>query len=718
MAKRRILTGGIFLLALLAILSLSSPINHAAAVEGENYYFPIIGASRSPSRWIGPFGGSIVCIANDPNNTNIVYAGSWGGGVHRSVDGGITWKFAGTGLGEMLIDSLAVDPATPSTIYAGTHGSGVYKSTNSGASWVAMNNGIQERAVVYTITVNPGNTSILFAGTRGKRENSGPPWHGVLYKSNDAGNSWFSVLTDVGGSDQQDWIYSVRANPSSPDMIVAAAHEHGPFVAYSYGGRGEWFSPEQVSDWSGRAIGFDPRSWLQTAFYATWHGDGIYRSNNGGYHWDLTNNGLGFAKIYPNGIVFEPNNPNAIYLASFGEQVHGVMKSENAGDTWSSTNLMSRYIYSVGTLANTRDTVLAGTLQDGIYKSTNGGSSWSRNNKGILNSYVTGIVFKSEKIIYASTIGGGIFRTIDGGLNWTDFNNGLAVRDINGLLLSTANPNLLYALTQEAGLRVYDLSAATGWKQASIPLQAPEPGFTAPDLATEKDNPLARHEPIEELLGYTPSYSEENSQTAAINVPILSMAFSPSNNQVAYVGTEAAGIYKTTTGGVNFAYNALNGLSIRSIAFHPTNFRIVYAATNEPGILRRTIDSGVTWTSLPTVPGGPPIYSVAALPSDPGSVYAGTGIGVWKYNGTAWSLFGLRSSIVTILKNSPFSPNVLYAGTTSGSFYAPDPVTWFSIDDVESPGFTVAALAFYTQNKVNYVFSGTTGHGILQSAVP
>ena len=41
-----------------------------------------------------------------------------------------------------IILALAIDPTTPSTLYAGTDGGGVFKSTNGGAAWSAVNTGL------------------------------------------------------------------------------------------------------------------------------------------------------------------------------------------------------------------------------------------------------------------------------------------------------------------------------------------------------------------------------------------------------------------------------------------------------------------------------------------------------------------------------------------------------------------------------------------------
>ena len=37
---------------------------------------------------MGPDGGSVVAMAMDPNDSDILYAGTWGGGMYKSLNGG------------------------------------------------------------------------------------------------------------------------------------------------------------------------------------------------------------------------------------------------------------------------------------------------------------------------------------------------------------------------------------------------------------------------------------------------------------------------------------------------------------------------------------------------------------------------------------------------------------------------------------------------------
>jgi photosystem II stability/assembly factor-like uncharacterized protein len=59
-------------------------------------------------------------------------------GVHRSQDGGKTWKAINNGFTTLNIRSLAQSAMDSGLLYAGTNGSGLYRSENGGETWVPM----------------------------------------------------------------------------------------------------------------------------------------------------------------------------------------------------------------------------------------------------------------------------------------------------------------------------------------------------------------------------------------------------------------------------------------------------------------------------------------------------------------------------------------------------------------------------------------------------
>ena len=96
----------------------------------------------------GPPGGDVRALAIDPSNPATLYAGTNGGGVFKSTNGGTSWTVSNSGLtgfsGAQVL-ALAIDPSNPATLYAGTFtcngpgcsngASGAFKSTNGGTTW-------------------------------------------------------------------------------------------------------------------------------------------------------------------------------------------------------------------------------------------------------------------------------------------------------------------------------------------------------------------------------------------------------------------------------------------------------------------------------------------------------------------------------------------------------------------------------------------------------
>jgi photosystem II stability/assembly factor-like uncharacterized protein len=93
---------------------------------------------------------AVYTITLDPAISGIVYAGTHGGGVYRSLDDGKTWKQCSKGLNNLVVHSLVVLPANPRIILAGTLNGGLFRSTDGGDHW---NFNSQEEGQVWGLSV-------------------------------------------------------------------------------------------------------------------------------------------------------------------------------------------------------------------------------------------------------------------------------------------------------------------------------------------------------------------------------------------------------------------------------------------------------------------------------------------------------------------------------------------------------------------------------------
>jgi photosystem II stability/assembly factor-like uncharacterized protein len=117
-------------------------------------------------------------LAIDPNHHNILYAGTLGGGVYKTTDGGSHWIHASDGINTGMsfgnnVYSLAVDPHNSDVVFAGTAGGGVFKTMDGGKHWVSESEGLPPQSdhgnmtsIIWALTIDP-RTGIFYAGNYG-----------------------------------------------------------------------------------------------------------------------------------------------------------------------------------------------------------------------------------------------------------------------------------------------------------------------------------------------------------------------------------------------------------------------------------------------------------------------------------------------------------------------------------------------------------------------
>ena len=107
----------------------------------------------------GAPGGTLRAVAVNPLSPGIVYAGTSGIGVVRSLDGGGTWLQTNAGLPAKYISAFAVNPLNPAIVYAGADSSsetigGVFRSADGGTTWAEVTTGLG-RPTVTALAIDP-----------------------------------------------------------------------------------------------------------------------------------------------------------------------------------------------------------------------------------------------------------------------------------------------------------------------------------------------------------------------------------------------------------------------------------------------------------------------------------------------------------------------------------------------------------------------------------
>jgi hypothetical protein len=259
--------------------------------------------------------GSIGAIAVAPSNPNIVYVGtgepdirsqnSYGIGMFKSVDAGMTWTHIGLE-GTRQIGRVAVDPANPNRVYVAALGHiydsdperGVYRSLDGGTSWkkILFKTSAPDSVGAIDLAIDPKDPRVLYASLWATRR---PPWAvyaptnlpgGGLYKSADGGDTWKQL---AGGLPTGDFVgkIGIAVSPSNPNRLWAVVDDGGAAVPAGFRGP------------------------ARTAATAAKSG-GVYISDDGGAAWKLVNaeNRLWGRGWYFEAVTVDPTNPDRAYV--------------------------------------------------------------------------------------------------------------------------------------------------------------------------------------------------------------------------------------------------------------------------------------------------------------------------------------------------------------------------------------------------------------------
>lgn len=122
----------------------------------------------------------------------LVYAATSDGNFYRSDDGGQAWTLVNSNLGALVptrsgadvvkvfVFSLAVDPSNLDKIFIGFFGGGLAISQDGGQTWVLSSAGMPPEGIITAIEVDSNDSNVVYVGTL----NSG------LYYSLDGGQTW------------------------------------------------------------------------------------------------------------------------------------------------------------------------------------------------------------------------------------------------------------------------------------------------------------------------------------------------------------------------------------------------------------------------------------------------------------------------------------------------------------------------------------------------
>lgn len=396
-------------------------------------YLPLI-TTEQPIP-IGPIGGTFTSFAIDPGQNDNIYAGHFGSGVYKTFDQGTTWYRKSLGLGNLVIQSLATHPTNSSIVFAGTYGGGIYRSTNAGESWQTSSGGVLNNHIIYDIEIDQVNPRRIFVVSR-----ISGSLVGYLSRSMDGGITW-SILLTGDSFPTPDYFYDVDIDPNNSNIIYLTAHEHGFFKSVN-GGLSFSAINNGVTDLSARSFAID-NDYGGLVYGGVWHGDGVYRTWNGGLTWSNSSSGLPLG-VRIGRLYLDPFGrlQKRVFSCTYG---NGLYSSDDFATSWISRGLAGQGIYDFVIADGSPQRWYAATENNGIFRSSTYGSDWKSIMADLRLTDITGLIELpgDPNALAGSVYGQGVFRISASGENWEPMNEGLTNLDV--VSIAVAN-NTLYAI--------------------------------------------------------------------------------------------------------------------------------------------------------------------------------------------------------------------------------------------------------------------------------
>ncbi|NME67797.1 hypothetical protein HHU12_07475 [Flammeovirga aprica JL-4] len=264
---------------------------------------------------------------------------------------------------------------------------------------------------VSTVAVHPKDPNIIYI--LGWRQSH----RGKLRRSNDGGKTWENIATIF---DVDSPLHKKLAAQNA--LIIDPENPQNMYFCATY---------QMISEVSG---GRGPK--LTKGQY------GFYRSQDGGYTWEVSNNGMDHKGASIRRIIMDPENPTTLY-AAVNDNNGGLFKSTDKGSQWKKMRIPSeiKAVNNVFIDRNTKHIYISAGRRTGEY---NEGGLWKSENKGKTwkKIFKASFVWQAETspvnpdLIVISVAGQagdqkgkfknpGVYLSQNGGKTWNKINKGL-----------------------------------------------------------------------------------------------------------------------------------------------------------------------------------------------------------------------------------------------------------------------------------------------------
>ena len=208
--------------------------------------------------------------------------------------------------GQGRVWPIVVDRNNPARLYAATHRGGIFRSDDHGKTWVEKNQGLIYKEA-WCIVQHP-KSGELFVGT-------GPP---AVFKSVDSGDTWTHCEQLHTLPETKEWTFpnpphiahvkGLGLSPEDPNRIFGAVEE-GWLIRSQDGGK-TWTTLKAGTEFDAHTVNVMPDN-PNVVLSAS--GKGVFRSEDGGDHFQDANEGL--TRRYIAQIVIHPSEPKTLFTA-------------------------------------------------------------------------------------------------------------------------------------------------------------------------------------------------------------------------------------------------------------------------------------------------------------------------------------------------------------------------------------------------------------------
>ena len=687
------------------------------------------------ARWLGPgtMSGRITSIAGVNADSKTLYVGSAGGGVWKSTNAGASFKPIFDKYC-MSIGAIAIDQTNPSTVFVGTGesnmrntvsiGDGMYKSTDAGDNWVKV--GLDSTEHIAKIIIDPKNSNSIYAAV------PGPLWsdskHRGLYKSTDGGDTWTKIfyLNDKTGC------ADVAVDPNDPNIVYVTMWEFRRFpYAFNSGGMnsgmyksidgGKTFKELKnglpAKPFGRIALTLAPSSPKDMIAIVEAKETGLYISSDGGETWKSQSATMNVVSrpFYFSCLVVDPKDPKRVYRPGFGFSY-----SDDGGYSFTDASYDGGWVHSdhhaLWINPTYTNQMYLGT-DGGVYISLDRGVTWMFvYNLPVGQFYHVACDNNTPYRMYGGLQDNGSWvapSAAPGGVNnsnWQDMYGG----DGFWVQPDLTDSNIAYAEAQGGNMGRIDL---TNFKGVDI---TPQAGKEEEKLRWNWNTPIvvgqANHHNLYTAAQYLYKTTNQGRTWQRISPDLTT------NDKKKQQQEESGGLSEDNT-------SAENHCTIFTVAESPLDENMIFVGTDD-GNLQMVTDGGKSWINLAKnyeaagIPAQTWVSSIEPSRFDKNTVYAtfdnhmygdmNTYLAKSADGGKTWKRITSPefTGFAHKIKEDLINKNLLFLGTERGLFCSIDGgETWFRMKNHIPDYCMVRDIAI--QPQTNDLVLATHGRGIM-----